>query len=1101
MDGRRKALIVANDEYDHEGLRHLLSPAADAEALARVLGDRQIGAFEVQTVRNQPTHVIQTHIEDLLADSSADDVLLLHFSCHGLKSESGELFFAARNTRPNRLSSTAISADFVQRCMRASRSRSIVLLLDCCYGGAFGKGVTVRSSGDVNVADSFPENRVGGGRGRAVITASSSIEYAFEGDQLADDNTQRPSVFTTALVEGLATGDADRDEDGWVSLNELYDYVFERVRAQTPHQTPSRDVEMQGELYLARSRRKRIKPMPIPADLQAAMTDPNMFSRLGAVSELRTRLLSENLPSAVGAYEALAEIARTDIQYVADPAKAALAEAALDPTQTSIAFPSVEQGADSPAQEVRLQGPPIARAAIPHADDPWIHLQESTESFVVTIETTTPGPRTGTITLKGPNGQQVIPVTATITPPAPPPAPEPTPAPTEPATPPASTKPEPPAAGSAAVPPTPPPVDAPAVPPKTTPPAGAPAAPPQTTPAVDTPAVAPRTTAPVGATTTPPTTAPPVGAPTVPPRATAPVSAPAGPSQAVPLRSAPAGPSQAVPPWVAPIAASVPPPGANQGWAPGGSNAPQGVPAGQLGVGSAFWALIPVLSLGLLTPVPFIHAAGKLKDGGATAAAVIYSVVWLGLLIGIGSGIQLTALVFLLAIIGTIHAFVLRPRVFAPAPSRPAPPPQPVRRPATPTAQGTPVTLLAGTPTARRTAEAPAPPAVPHFRVVALGVAGSGKTVYLSSMFHTVNVPKPGRTYFLETNAAHRVYLSKVFDEVSDTSEPWPRGTRTGETRELDFDCVSFDAGIRHTVFRISYLDYAGELLESEQEAGSTALSDLEARIRGAHGLLCMLDGYRVLQYLRNEPAGRRYFRSQIQPMTGIMAGASCPIHFVLTKWDLVRGFGEPADADENTRLDLVRNALLETAHLRALIQTHTFENRVIRLIPVSAVGPHFAQMDQQGHVLKLPGGEVEPANVEVPLTAILPDLFRQVESSLDATTRRRLTEEARARRAQAGNASLDGLMSVPAGAALRQRLQDVVGGSSGKEVMGMFLDWMGGASAEQVREAGRARQQYRAQAQSIEAARAGVLAEFGTELDRLEQRLPASRLSGRQGE
>ena len=92
-------------------------------------------------------------------------MLLLHFSCHGLKSESGELFFAARNTRPNRLGSTAVSADFVQRCMRASRSRSIVLLLDCCYGGAFAEGVAVRAAGDVNVLDSFPA------RGWAVVAA------------------------------------------------------------------------------------------------------------------------------------------------------------------------------------------------------------------------------------------------------------------------------------------------------------------------------------------------------------------------------------------------------------------------------------------------------------------------------------------------------------------------------------------------------------------------------------------------------------------------------------------------------------------------------------------------------------------------------------------------------------------------------------------------------------------------------------------------------------------------------------------------------------------------------------------------------------------
>ena len=166
MAGQRRALIVANDEYENEGLKNLLGPGADAEALATVLGDPQIGGFEVRVVRNEPSYVIQSQIEDLFSESRAEDVLLVHFSCHGLKNESGELFFAARNTRPNRLGSTAIPADFVQRCMRASRSRSIVLLLDCCYGGAFSRGVTVRAAGDINVLDSFP----GGGLGRRAWT-------------------------------------------------------------------------------------------------------------------------------------------------------------------------------------------------------------------------------------------------------------------------------------------------------------------------------------------------------------------------------------------------------------------------------------------------------------------------------------------------------------------------------------------------------------------------------------------------------------------------------------------------------------------------------------------------------------------------------------------------------------------------------------------------------------------------------------------------------------------------------------------------------------------------------------------------------------------
>ena len=257
MSGQRKALIIANDKYQHEGLRNLRAPAADAAGLRRVLGDPRIGEFAVQVVHNEPAHVIHAEIEELFLDSRLDDVLLLHFSCHGLKSESGELFFAASNTRPDRLGSTAVSADFVQKCMRTTRSRSVVLLLDCCYGGAFAQGVTVRASGDVNALDNF-QQRSGGGRGRVVITASSAMEYAFEGSQLADDRRRRrqPSAFTAALVEGLGTGDADRDQDGWVSLDELYDYVFDRVREQNPHQTPGRHVELAGEMYIARNPRQ-----------------------------------------------------------------------------------------------------------------------------------------------------------------------------------------------------------------------------------------------------------------------------------------------------------------------------------------------------------------------------------------------------------------------------------------------------------------------------------------------------------------------------------------------------------------------------------------------------------------------------------------------------------------------------------------------------------------------------------------------------------------------------------------------------------------------------------------------------------------------------
>lgn len=416
MSSGRKALIVASDHYDGEGLRRLRSPQADASALAAVLADPQIADFDVRVVHNEPSYEVQAQIEELLADSRADDLLLLHFACHGVKNESGELFFATRNTRLDRLASTAVSADFVQRAMRASRSRSIVLLLDCCYGGAFGAGVSVRAAGTVDVRASFPSSGLEGGRGRAVITASSAMEYAFEGTTLADDHSAPTSVFTDALVQGLSTGEADRDEDGWVSLNELYDYVFDRVRTSTPGQTPTRDVEMQGELYLARSRRKRVKPAAVPPDLLAASHDPNVFTRLGAVSELRSRLLAANLPAAAGAHARLLEIAAEDISYVADAAAGALAEAALGLAPTDLELGEVPQGSDPPPLTVSLTGPPLARTCSIEVSEPAIRVAETAAGFDVSVDTSGVGEVDGTVTVRGPTGEGVVRVRAAVVP-------------------------------------------------------------------------------------------------------------------------------------------------------------------------------------------------------------------------------------------------------------------------------------------------------------------------------------------------------------------------------------------------------------------------------------------------------------------------------------------------------------------------------------------------------------------------------------------------------------------------------------------------------------------------------------------------------------
>lgn len=201
----RSALIVATDEYQDSKLRMLRAPAKDANELARVLSDREIGDFDVEVSSNEPEYLIRRTIAKFFADRRRDDLLLLHISSHGLKDDFGRLYFAATDTEVDHLDSTAVWADFVNRQMTNSRSRRIVLLLDCCYSGAFAHGMTAKAGEGVEVRERFE------GSGRAVLTASRAMEYSFEGEEFSGEG--KASVFTSAVVKALETGEADRDGD------------------------------------------------------------------------------------------------------------------------------------------------------------------------------------------------------------------------------------------------------------------------------------------------------------------------------------------------------------------------------------------------------------------------------------------------------------------------------------------------------------------------------------------------------------------------------------------------------------------------------------------------------------------------------------------------------------------------------------------------------------------------------------------------------------------------------------------------------------------------------------------------------------------------
>lgn len=158
--------------------------------------------------------------------------MLLYFSGHGVRDDSGKLHLATRPTRKNAqgelVKATAVEASFVQNIISNSRSKQQVIVLDCCFSGAFAEGLLAKDDSSV----SLEVKQQLGQEGRVVLTSSTSTQYSFE--QQGSDL----SIYTRYLVEGIETGAADLDGDGSISVDELHEYAKRKVQAAAPAMKP-----------------------------------------------------------------------------------------------------------------------------------------------------------------------------------------------------------------------------------------------------------------------------------------------------------------------------------------------------------------------------------------------------------------------------------------------------------------------------------------------------------------------------------------------------------------------------------------------------------------------------------------------------------------------------------------------------------------------------------------------------------------------------------------------------------------------------------------------------------------------------------------------
>jgi uncharacterized caspase-like protein len=314
------ALIIGNNKYDDPKLAQLKTPAADSQALAKVLDDKTIGGFDAVTpLINQNETRVRIAISEFLTDKKPDDLVLLYFSGHGILDDRGRLYLALKDTQVNLLKATSLPSSFLTDEMDSCRSKRQILILDCCHSGAFARGAKGEQKA---VTEATFE---GSGFGRVVLTASDSTQYALEGDQVLKQTEF--SLFTHFLLDGLRTGQADLNNDGQIALDEWYDYTYGRVVSETPRQVPHKwSYNQQGDLVIARNPFLKKKVAELPYELVQASESSFVGIRESAVNELGKYLLSRDAEMVGLAVSALERMKADDSRRISSLAERLLAE-------------------------------------------------------------------------------------------------------------------------------------------------------------------------------------------------------------------------------------------------------------------------------------------------------------------------------------------------------------------------------------------------------------------------------------------------------------------------------------------------------------------------------------------------------------------------------------------------------------------------------------------------------------------------------------------------------------------------------------------------------------------------------------------------------
>lgn len=242
---RRWALLVGINRYVDPTMAPLKFCVNDVLALQETL---QKAGYTVVALHDDAVEErlvpdnenIEAELAKLCQVAQPEDLLWLHFAGHG-QLQAGQPILMTKRTRAATLAKSGLPLAQVEKQMRASGVRRLVLTLDACH-----VGVELGRSGS---DPQFIRHAHEWAEGFALIAASTAQQKAQEWQ------AKEHGVFTYYLLQGL-TGAAARHENRFVTVDDLKTYLLDNLRRWSIEhggliQEPSARTEGLGDMILA----------------------------------------------------------------------------------------------------------------------------------------------------------------------------------------------------------------------------------------------------------------------------------------------------------------------------------------------------------------------------------------------------------------------------------------------------------------------------------------------------------------------------------------------------------------------------------------------------------------------------------------------------------------------------------------------------------------------------------------------------------------------------------------------------------------------------------------------------------------------------------